>query len=503
MNEKKRLDVSLIVPPTRAHTRRPPSSFLTLAAFLEQEGHSTEIVDFKVPSYTPLQGEALKKIENQVIQHVSKQNPAIVGLTCMSHEVDDVLELGKRIKEKSGAKIVVGGPHSNNEPQDLLFKNTPIDGVVIGEGELTFEELVKRVKDGSDWQSTKSIAYWNGEQLVRTPKRELMDLDRLPIPAFEKIDMNYYTQPHVYAIRYLLLSSFYVFSSRGCPWNCNFCSFRTAWDYNANRKPIRYRSVKNVVDEIELLVKKYHVDAVYMYDDDFCIWKKRVLEFAEELEKRELNILWACETRVDEVSDEMLSAMKHSGCIQLDFGVESGSQRSLDAVNKQTSVEDARNAFRMCHKQGIRTFANFMFNTPNETEEDVAQTMKFAKEIQATEYSFGIMTPYAGSELYKELSINMTPEDLESLKEAEWVLNPKFVVAKHKLDLSELVAKAMIQLNSPLNQLRYPDSIIQYVKKLSTSRKKGSYLNSMTALTSFAIKSRIPRLLAKNLSPYK
>jgi len=481
--------VCLVSPQDRMESRRPPLALLILASYLDTQGFDSVIIDAKVKpeEYSPFVCSEIKRIR-----------PLAVGLTAFSHEIKETLELARKIKSAANCTIIVGGNHATYHPEDFIFKGSPIDYVVIGEGEKTFSELLSAMP-GGEAHAVKSIAYYKN-RLIKTEQRELMDINELPIPQFDKIDMDYYTRPQAYGIRYLPFSMFWIFTTRGCPWNCTFCSIPDIWKHNKNIRKIRYRDVKLVVDEAEMLIKKYKIDALYFYDDDFCVWRQRVIDLCQEIERRGLKFIWGCETRVDEVDDELARIMADAGCVQIDFGVESGSQRSLDAIRKELTVEQIKEAFRVCRKYGIRTFANFMFNFPDETESDVQQTFEVAKEIRATVVSCGILTPFLGSAIFNELKMKIG--DYSVYKMATSEMHAPFRLAKHDLDMDDLVVRMVKSYNGVLNTVAHR-SFGKYIKCVLKSKRRGEYIEAYRELAAYYFRSRLPDLKKGRLSRTK
>lgn len=477
-------DVILVSPPSRAKSPRPPLGLMYLSSYLEKEGITVDIVDIK--------GYPDEEISDKIIESIKKTSPIMVGISCLSPEVEEVISISKEIKKKIDCYVVVGGVHPTVSPQDFLGSTSPVDFVVIGEGELTLTELLKTVKNEQDLWNVPGIAWFNGNQIVRTKSRlPINNLDELPFPAFKKVPMNYYTSPNIYAVRGILLSAFFIFTSRGCPFRCKFCSNKSVFG-----RRLRHRSAKNVVDEIEYLVNNYRIDGFYIYDDTFTINKQHVLNICEELVSRKLNLIWGCETRTDLISEDLIKKMKQAGCIQIDFGVESGSQRILDILKKDMTVPQIKNAFNICQKFHIRQFANFMINTPGETEEDIQKTINLAKELNATLNIFNVTTPFPGTDLYKEIETKLSPKDYSkmaskiSFKEFIEFIESRCKFSQHNINLDVLLTDLWKEfpnvqdLSFRLNK-SYIKGIIKellfvvdmkYLKVINKSKRKKEYL---------------------------
>jgi len=186
-----------------------------------------------------------------------------------------------------------------------------------------------------------------------------------------------------------------IFTSRGCPYPCTYCA-----SSNVQGKGIRRRTAENVIEEIELLVRESNINGFYICDDLVTGDHDWIMEFSEKLADRKLDLVWACQSRVDTLDEQMALAMKKSGCIQIDFGVESGSDKTLKTMKKATTVEAARQVFAMIKRVGVRSCATFILGFERETEQDMEETFSFAKEINADFTAFYFLTPYPGTPIY-------------------------------------------------------------------------------------------------------
>lgn len=487
-------DICLVSPPKRAYNHyRPPLALMFLASYLGKKGIKTEIIDPK--SEKEVLGTQKTIIVNQILKKVGELNPKIIGLSCYTPEFSAVIELAKRIRERNnGIKIVTGGVHSTLKPQELFFKDSPVDFVVIGEGEITLYELAEAILKNKSFENIAGIGYYdkNKEEYVQTKSRPLIhDLDEMPFPAYEKVDMDYYTTPNPYAVRGLYLSSFYILVGRGCPSQCTFCVSAELRRTLAPGKSLRCRSAKNVVDEIEFLKSKYKIDAFYFIDDNFTIRRDLVSDISEELIRRRLNLIWACSARINTLSEKVLQEMKKAGCWQIDLGVESGSDKVLKRLKKGITVKQTKEVFKICHKIGMRIFANILINVPDETEEEINETLKLLDEIKPSVTSFNIFIPYLGTEIYKDQNINLSPNEYSILGEPplKLVQNPRFRFARHNLDFVKFYAENHKKYNSVLTFLpAYFSSY--YLRLLLKSRKKKEYIYGFKSLVKEYIKQR-------------
>lgn len=390
-------EVMLVSPSSRAGYRWPPLGLGYIAAYLEKHGHETSITDIKVPWIN----RSSRKIKDEILRQVTSENPKFVGFPCVATEVPEVLELSASIKkELPDATIFVGGPHATVRPHDLLFgdsNHNGVDFVVIGEAEKTVLELVESSTEPKKDIPGLAFRGKSGVVVKTSPRPLIEDLDELPFPAYDKLPMDFYAEPQGGLIRGVWISGTTVLTARGCPYGCTYCSSR-----NIFGRKVRFRSATNLADELVMLKEKWGMDGVYLHDDSFTANRKHVVEICNELTSRKIDLIWGCETRVDIVDRELLAEMKKAGCVQIDFGVESGSQKVLDTIGKGQTVEQARRAFSLCRAAGLRSFANFMINTPGETWEDIEKTRALARELKASRYEVWVTTPYPGSELYAQ-----------------------------------------------------------------------------------------------------
>lgn len=429
--------VALVSPPTRSNSRHIPIALICLAAWLDKEGVENVIIDTKIQRdpFVSMGIKDIEKLSDEIVDRIRDLKPAFVGLPCYTTEYTAVMPLAKRIKERCDTKIIVGGLHASLKHEDFLFEESPVDFVVMGEGEITLSELVKACLEGKPPENVDGIAFRKGKDVIRTGDRKrISDLAVLPRPAYHKIDMEYYLKPTRYVIRLLLLSGLHIFTTRGCPNQCTFCANRA--------RLVTYRPVRDVVEEIRWLKERYDIESFYIADDTFCLKKERVYEFTRLISELPYKFIWAIETTVKSIDEQMVRELKKAGCIQIDFGVESGSQDALDRMKKGITVEQIENAFRLCRKYGMRTYSNIMFNTPGETEDDVRKTMGLMKRIRATNHGINLTVPYMGTEIYeKHVFPKLAREDYHIYSHSELshaVPDKRFWLAKHNLNLDKL-----------------------------------------------------------------
>ncbi len=365
--------------------KAPPLGLAYIASVLEKAGHKVKIID----------SPTLEIGLNEWIKEVESWSPDIIGMSMFTPIVPKGYAAIKKIREELGDDVIimVGGPHPTYMYAEALENN--VDIVVRGEGEYTTLELVDFLErygfDRNRLVDVKGIAFKNSDgRIVVTPPRPFItDLDKLPWPARHLLPMNKYTlfgKP---------LRIAHVMASRGCPYGCIYCITSYFWG-----RRIRFRSSKNVADEIEYLVDKYHVKQIVFTDDELTVNHKFIYGLIDEFKKRGLDISFACGSRVDHVNKKLLEHLYKNGCVALYFGVESASQETLDKIGKRIRIEQARRVFQWVKEIGGFATASFILGFPWETIEDMKRTVDFALELDPDYAQFTVLTPYPGTPLY-------------------------------------------------------------------------------------------------------
>lgn len=361
----------------------PPLGLCYISAVLEKNGYEARIL------------EAFPGISMDMRRYLKAYSPDIVAFNCVSPAVSKIIEMNQEIKRVSPETITIaGGPHPTALPEQMLQYG--IDIVVVGEGEETMLELVRCIENGGKIDNVNGIAY-KGEdgKSVHTAAREpLSNLDELPFPARHLLNMEWYIKRSALVKGYWLKSAT-IITSRGCPGRCIFCQSNNIFGGR-----VRYRSAVNIVDEIEELVERYGIEGLWITDDTFTLNKERVFSICDEMDKRKLKIKWSCEAIVSQASPELLKRMKASGCRLIEFGVESGSQKVLDMLKKNTKVSQIVEAFDNARAAGIGAQACIIIGSPGEEADDIKMTKKLLKRIRPTWAPIYFSTPYPGTALY-------------------------------------------------------------------------------------------------------
>jgi anaerobic magnesium-protoporphyrin IX monomethyl ester cyclase len=339
----------------------------------------------------------MKKPIEEVKQLVTKTNPAIVGITCGSATYRRCIETARAIKEAlPTCRVVVGGWHASYVP-DSLLESPEIDYVVMGEGEKAVTELATCIVNGNEPAAITipGVACRRAGANIKNPPKFIEKMDEIPYPARHLLPLELYDR----TIEYLNVKPADVMSiSRGCVFHCGFCETRKLWG-----NICRGFSPQRVIGEIQDLQSKYGTKGIYFINDNFTLRKKETLELCDLMVKNKLDLEWVCDTRVDLVNQELLEAMSRAGCKTIWFGVESGSQKILQRIGRDTTLAQIENAFKLCRKNNIKTACSFMLGVPGETLKDMEASLKFAKKLNPDWCIFNVFIANPDSKMYQEV----------------------------------------------------------------------------------------------------
>ena len=390
------MKVLLINPPSWIHSKvrmdmNPNLGLLYLAAVLEKAGYEVKVVDAECLRYT---WKALRrKLKNEM--------PDIVGITCTTFSYMPLKETVKIAREiLPYSKIFIGGPHVTALVRESLLENPAADIAVMGEGEQTLVELIKAIEENGPINRVNGIAFRSGDEILFTPRRTpIKDLDAIPFPARHLLEPNMtlyrgneplFSKPETVMIW-----------SRGCPHRCLFCSNPVF-----GHQQTRYRSPKNIVDEVEMLHDKYNIRSIFVYDDELVGMSQFqngwLTQVCDEIISRGLDdIIYKCQGRCSQhIKFEVLKKMRKAGFFCIMWGVESGSQKVLNAIRKDITTENIVETFELAKRSGIRNMAFIIVGNVSETREDVKKTVSLLKRIGPDYVQVTAATPLPGSELW-------------------------------------------------------------------------------------------------------
>lgn len=453
-----------------------PVGTLSVAAALRKAGHEVIFINGAFLNH------------EQVIAEVRRFKPDLIGLYATTFGWNKARQTAADLKSRyrHDCFIVAGGPYPIALQERCLDDgDIDIDAVVTGEGEYTTLEIVERRKSGRSLEGVAGVVYRDDRRIIKNPARPLItDLDSLPFPARELLGDadRYIPPPGTYRERPVAV----MITSRGCNRHCIYC-----FQMDKERKSgIRYRSVGNVMQEIELCIRQGYKEIKFL-DDTFAADYDRAMEIATEIRKRGLKISWFASACVNQVDWPLLRAFKDAGCWAVLFGAESGVQKNLNTIRKGTTPQQIWTAVRTAQSVGLKVSTPFMFGIPGETFEEGLQTIEFAVKLNPDMANFHAITPFPGTYLYdnmdrfgtvsEELSDftyqgaafiphTMTRDDIHKLRQIafrKFYLRPSFLFRKlldlHSLnDLSVVIksAKSLLWLTLKSNLFNRPEKRI-------------------------------------------
>jgi radical SAM superfamily enzyme YgiQ (UPF0313 family) len=365
----------------------PPLGILYLSTLLEEEGVDVSVLDQPAKGFTM----------EETINWIEKENPDLLGFSAVASSGRNAALICKIVKERNPNIInVLGNYYATFNAERILKKYPAVDIIVRGEGENTIIELLECLEKKKDLKKVLGITFRRGEKIVSTPERPLIrDLDALPFPNRKLIDSFYHCIIAEANVAPKKFTS--VVSSRGCVFNCRFCSCskfaRGIW---------RQRSVENTLEELHLLASEGYKQFIFV-DDSFTLNQKRAIKLCQAMRKEKIDMEWICEGRVDNLSSELAREIERAGCKILYFGIESGNQRILDYYNKQTTIKQSEIAVKRARKVGIDVIiGSFIVGAPDESREEIKNTIEFAKNIPIDFPQFNILGIYPGTEIWDE-----------------------------------------------------------------------------------------------------
>ena len=369
----------------RAGTLYYPIWLSYATAVVEQE-HETKLVDAPVWNWS----------RDDVVKDVKRFKPDLIVMDSSFPSLNNDIEVAEAIKKNCESKIVLVGPPTSQFPNEIL-SNDGVDIVARFEYDFTIRDVAEAIEKGGDFNDIKGISYKENGVIIHNPDREFTSSDDLDkIPLVSKI-----YKKHLNIKDYFLGSSLYpeiqIFTGRGCPFKCTFCS----WTQTLMGRKYRMRSIRNVLDELEWIQDNLpEVKEVFFEDDTFTINKRRVLEFCEEYRKRALDITWACNARAD-LDYEAMREMEKANCRLLIVGYESGSDEILRNIKKEITVEQIKRFAKDARKAGLLVHGDFIIGLPGETKETIELTRKLINETKPEILQVSVASPFPGTEFYE------------------------------------------------------------------------------------------------------
>ena len=356
-----------------------PYGVLYLAGYVRAQGIRVDIFDANTDASDPL-------------EMVARKRPLAVGLSVLTGPViNEALKISRAAKSRfKDIKIIWGGLHPTLFPKYVLEEDS-VDFIIQAEGENALFRLMGALLKGREDSSIRNLGYKdNGKIFINPVEDSLIDLNLSPMPAWDLVDMRRYIANRFFASRVLTMNT-----SRGCPFKCAFC-------FNQGLPYQRWRALNagNVFKQLRYLKDNYGINGIQFYEDSFDTDKNRVREFCDLMISSEVKVNWSHFSNIIYCEESMLRLEKAANCKYIEYGVESGSDRILQLINKKQNVAQIREAFQVCKRVGIKSAALFMIGYPSETKEELQETIDLVEGLPAHILISTIYRPYPGTPLY-------------------------------------------------------------------------------------------------------
>jgi anaerobic magnesium-protoporphyrin IX monomethyl ester cyclase len=362
------------------------------AAVLEQEGFDVRVID----------GVPLNLREEEFLARIQETSPDVIFFEPNAAVVDDTLRLIRKLRETVPATIILGGTHATSTAQHLIEDHAFVDYVVIGEYEISLLRLIECLRDGGSVASLRGIAYRDerGKAVLNIRSEAIAPLDDLPIPARHLFPAYFDTDMTVYHDGFNQHSpSFHMHTSRGCPFQCNFCD-RIHVLYADNRQ--RFFSAGRVVKEM-LHVKAAGAREIYFDDDNFASNKAHVMALCDEIVRCGVDVPWSAMCDAIVLTPDLLRKMSDSGCIGIKFGLDSSDTRVLHTIHKPLKLENVERVVETAKALRIKTHASVVLGLSGETNESLHNTFAYACKLDVDSIQFSLATPLPGTPMYRDL----------------------------------------------------------------------------------------------------
>lgn len=357
-----------------------PLGLLSIGTYLKQNGHDVKIYD--------------RCVDKTKIDNVMKSfSPDIVGVSILSSRgIKDAIKVSKHIKKKTDKLIVWGGQIPSMQTE-LVLENDYVDLVSVNEGEETWKELVLRLENNESIYDIKGLAYKKDGKIIQNPCRPFADLRDMPITDWSLIDVPKYMQAYLGCDRMM-----YIYTSKGCPCKCAFCPNPSFHKSIHRKRPNEY-----VIEEVKYLIENYNLDGAYFSDELWCVKKSDMQEFCRMVHENKLDFHWGVELRIGMFDEEDFQIMYDAGCRWIYFGIETASEEMSKKIHKNIDMAKVQPTVEALNRIGITSFCSFIIGFPDETVDQLRETIKVVNTIGADLKPIHHFTPIPGTELYNEV----------------------------------------------------------------------------------------------------
>jgi anaerobic magnesium-protoporphyrin IX monomethyl ester cyclase len=446
-----------------------PINVLYLASNLIKYGFDVSVIDYNVEKFS----------KQDFIRRIKSEKLGLVGFSCMTPSIESGAYLAGLVKSNvSDVTTVVGGPHSNAIPKQTLEEFDNFDIVLAGDSENTIVELCNSIYRNQSISRVDNLFLRNGKNIVATTRKTMNNIDKLPFPIRNIVNINLYKTNHVSKGFSRKNKSIHeILTTRGCPNKCIFCLTNISYD------KVLFRSERNVIAELDYCVVKFKAEHVYVMDDTFTANKNLVKKCCRFFRKHK--ITWHCNASINFMTKEIINLMSQSGCKGICYGVESGSQRVLDYIKKNVTVEKIKKVFQWSHDAKIDIIeGTFIVGShPDENKNDINKTLQLITKIRPDVINVTKITPFPGTEIYNLMQERITGKRWSDFylidSKPQWRTNnfseeqiiklQKQILMKFYLSPRYLLSR-IFKLNNFSEFVYWSELGIDYLRKLLTNR---------------------------------
>lgn len=463
--------------------RIPPIGLISIASFLHAKGHDVKIIDCRelIVKYKT------NKYIQFILKIVTEFKPDIVGINVLTALFDEAKRISCELKKKfPNLTIIVGGPHPSVEPRLTFQQNQYVDAICVGPG----EEVCQEILDGKKITNIQGLMHRDYIDKFENRTKHL-DLDNFPFPNYDIVNYNYYTDFTLDTITGWGYKGLPTLTSRSCPYSCKFCA--SDWS-----KPFRSHSPEYVIELVKHL-SKYNIDVVAFFDDTIVAIKDRLNKICEGFISEGLfwpnsNLRWFAAIRANQANPDVLKLMKRAGCFGVSIGIESGSDRMLQVINKKSTVEMNKKACAYVKEAGLSLGASFMIGIPGETEAEMYETLAFMKSLKCHSLGIGSFRPLPGSPFYDEFVKNnsLSKENIDWSNLGNFSITPKYLFCNVPRERFEKIFNKSLRIAGGHNSWTavHEDTLLKYPKEIrriaSSTKIKISKLDNYESLMHIA-----------------
>ncbi|MDT8335502.1 MAG: radical SAM protein [Desulfurivibrionaceae bacterium] len=449
----------------------PPLGLAGIAAYLEREGFSADIID----CYAHPDSDAL------ILDYIREKRPAFTGFSCTTSSFHDGVRIAELVKaELAGVRAVFGGVHVSAMQEKVLEDFPVVDFVVVGEGEETLTELLRA--GNSEPAGIEGVIFRDhgGAVVYNGYRRTRLELDSLPFPAYEKL-AGY---PDAYMLpifNYPKAPNTSCISSRGCPYACSYC------DRSVFRRNFRYNSAEYLYGHLRYLKEKFGIRHINFYDDQFTFNRERVVDFTTMMIEQPLGMTFNCAVRAEHIDFELLKLMKKAGCWMISLGIETGDPDLLAQHRQNADLNMLAEKIRLIKKAGIRVKGLLMMGLPGETESSIRKSMDYVFSLPIDDFNLAKFTPFPGSPIYRNIhELGEFEEDWEKMDCMSFRFIPHGMSRERLEELFILYYKSHYQRpkvilgyvamlwKSPDSWRRFIDNFFDFIKFARSNKRLGS-----------------------------